>query len=159
MKPHSSRRNLRNFGTNATSSSRNLMKASSSTNSLTSLTIDIDPECIVCLDSGLNAQGERVLNPLMLHLCGCRFTVHPKCWTDWVQARNMCPICRRPIIVSAQAQSQAQSQVQAQNQTQVQVPVLVLADADDNDIIKSRLLYLFCILLLIIIGVYFVYGK
>jgi len=133
------------------------MKASSSTNSLTSLTIDIDPECIVCLDSGLNAQGERVLNPLTLHLCGCRFTVHPKCWTDWVQARNMCPICRRPIIVSAQAQSQ--SQVQAQNQTQVQVPVLVLTDADDNDIIKSRLLYLFCILLLIIIGVYFVYGK
>uniref|UniRef100_A0A6C0LQN9 RING-type domain-containing protein n=1 Tax=viral metagenome TaxID=1070528 RepID=A0A6C0LQN9_9ZZZZ len=75
------------------------MKASSSSNSLTTLTIDIDPECIVCLESGLNAQGESVMNPLTLHLCGCRFTVHPKCWTEWVRARNLCPICRRPIMV------------------------------------------------------------
>jgi E3 ubiquitin-protein ligase DOA10 len=128
------------------------MKASSSSNSLISLTIDVEPECIVCLDSGPNAQGEYVMNPLTLRICGCRFPVHPKCWAEWVRARNMCPICRRQIMVYP---------VQAQRQVQVQVPVLVLADTDDNAVIKTRVFFLFCVLLLvaIIIVLYFVYGN
>jgi len=124
------------------------MKASSSTNSLTSLTIDVDPECIVCLDSGQNAQGEYVMNPLTLRICGCHFPVHPKCWTEWVKARNTCPICRRQIMVYPV-------------QTQAPRPVLVLADSDDNAVIKTRIVFLFCVLLLIAIVVvlYFIYGN
>ena len=109
------------------------MKASSSSNSLTSLTIDIDSECIVCLDSGLNAQGERVLNPLTLHLCGCRFTVHPKCWTEWVRARNMCPICRRPIMA-------------------IQVPQTTeVVEVEGNDFIQKRFFIFFTLLITITI--------
>lgn len=115
------------------------MKASSSTNSLTSLTIDIDPECIVCLDSGLNAQGERVLNPLTLHLCGCRFTVHPKCWTEWVRARNMCPICRRPIMA-------------------IQVPQTTeVVEVEENDFIQKRIFILFTLLITITIALVVVF--
>lgn len=115
------------------------MKASSSSNSLTSLTIDIDPECIVCLDSGLNAQGERVLNPLTLHLCGCRFTVHPKCWTEWVRARNMCPICRRPIMA-------------------IQVPQTTeVVEVEENDFIQKRIFILFTLLITITIALVVVF--
>jgi len=115
------------------------MKASSSSNSLTSLTIDIDSECIVCLDSGLNAQGERVLNPLTLHLCGCRFTVHPKCWTEWVRARNMCPICRRPIMA-------------------IQVPQTTeVVEVEENDFIQKRIFILFTLLISITIALVVVF--
>lgn len=115
------------------------MKASSSSNSLTSLTIDIDSECIVCLDSGLNAQGERVLNPLTLHLCGCRFTVHPKCWTEWVRARNMCPICRRPIMA-------------------IQVPQTTeVVEVEENDFIQKRIFILFTLLITITIALVVVF--
>ena len=115
------------------------MKASSSSNSLTSLTIDIDSECIVCLDSGLNAQGERVLNPLTLHLCGCRFTVHPKCWTEWVRARNMCPICRRPIMA-------------------IQVPQTTeVVEVEENDFIQKRIFIFFTLLITITIALVVVF--
>jgi hypothetical protein len=115
------------------------MKASSSSNSLTSLTIDIDPECIVCLDSGLDAQGESVLNPLTLHLCGCRFTVHPKCWTEWVRARNMCPICRRPIMA-------------------IQVPQTTeVVEVEENDFIQKRIFILFTLLITITIALVVVF--
>lgn len=130
------------------------MKASSSSNSLISLTIDVEPECIVCLDSGPNAQGEYVMNPLTLRICECRFPVHPKCWTEWVRAQNTCPICRRQIMVYP-------VQVQAQVQAQMPRPVLVLAESDDNAVIKTRVFFLFCVLLLltIVIVLYFIYGN
>jgi len=115
------------------------MKASSSSNSLTSLTIDIDPECIVCLDSGLDAQGESVMNPLTLQLCGCRFTVHPKCWTEWVRARNMCPICRRPILV-------------------IRVPQTTeVVEVEENDFIQKRIFIFFTLLITITIALVVVF--
>jgi hypothetical protein len=46
-------------------------------------------------------------------------------------------------------------------QTQAPRPVLVLADSDDNAVIKTRIVFLFCVLLLIAIVVvlYFIYGN
>lgn len=116
------------------------MKASSSSNSLISLTIDTGPECIVCLDSGPNSLSEYVMNPLKLRVCSCHFPVHPKCWTEWIKVRNTCPICRRQIILSRAPQ-----------------PIIVV-EVEENESIQKNVFILFtiCIIIAIILVLVFV---
>ena len=116
------------------------MKASSSSNSLSDL--NQDRECFICLDSAPNMIGEHVLNPFTLKQCGCRFSVHPRCWREWIRARNMCPICRRPI-------------------TMIQIPQpSEFIEVEGDDSIQKRFFILFtlCIIITIILVVVFIVG-
>jgi len=116
------------------------MKASSSSNSL--MNLELDKECFICLDSTQNMVGEHVMHPFIIKQCGCKFTVHPRCWREWMRARNMCPICRRPITIRATP------------------PTAIVVEIEEDDSIQKRFFILFtlCIIITIILVVVFIVG-
>ena len=118
------------------------MKASSSSISL--MNLELDKECFICLDSAPNRFGEHVMHPFTLTQCGCRFTVHPRCWREWMRARNMCPICRRPIMT-----------IRVPPVTQIVVEV----EEDDTIQRKSMVCMITCIFIVIVIILVFILGK
>lgn len=71
------------------------MKASDSVNSLTELT-QPEKSCFICLSSDLE-QGEPLVDSVMLRNCGCKFSVHPACWNQWMVGKSDfdCPLCRK----------------------------------------------------------------
>lgn len=74
------------------------MKTSDSVNSLTELREK--GECFICL-SIENDKEEPLVDSKLLRTCGCKFTVHPACWNEWIKDRSDydCPICRRQSIL------------------------------------------------------------
>jgi len=116
------------------------MKTSTSSNSL--MNLELDRECFICLDSAPNRFNEHVMHPFTLTQCGCRFTVHPICWREWMRARNMCPICRRPIMM-----------------IQIQQPSEFI-EVEGDDSIQKRFFILFtlCIIITIVLVVVFIVG-
>ena len=74
------------------------MKASDSTNSLTELTGR--DECFICL-AVENDKGEPLVDSKLLRTCGCKFTVHPACWNEWLKDKTDydCPICRKQSLM------------------------------------------------------------
>lgn len=77
------------------------MKASDSVNSLTELnpTGTSGPSCFICLSEDLE-QGEPLVDSKLLRNCGCRFSVHPACWNEWIKGKSDydCPICHKESI-------------------------------------------------------------
>ena len=73
------------------------MKPSDSTNSLTELTGK--DECFICL-SNENDKEEPLVDSRLLRTCGCKFSVHPACWNEWLKDKTDydCPICRKESI-------------------------------------------------------------
>jgi hypothetical protein len=78
------------------------MKASDSANSLTELN---QPEfreksCFICLEEDL-LNGEPLVDSKLLRNCGCRFSVHPACWNEWLKGKSDydCPICRKDSML------------------------------------------------------------
>ena len=118
------------------------MKASNSSNSL--MNLELDKECFICLDSAPNRFDEHVMHPFTLKQCGCRFTVHPRCWREWMRARNMCPICRRPIM-----------------KIRVPPPTAIVVEVEDTEIIQknSILCMITCIVIVIVITLVFIFVK
>ena len=116
------------------------MKTSSSSNSL--MNLELDRECFICLDPEINRFGEHVMHPFIIKQCGCKFTVHPICWREWMRARNMCPICRRPITIRATP------------------PTAIIVEVEEDDSIQKRFFILFtlCIVITIILVVIFIVG-
>lgn len=74
------------------------MKQSDSTTSLTELTGR--DECFICL-SVEHEQGEPLVDSKLLRTCGCKFTVHPTCWNQWMTDKTDydCPICRKQSVL------------------------------------------------------------
>lgn len=74
------------------------MKASDSVNSLTELnpTNQEEKTCFICLSSDLE-QGEPLVDSKLLRNCGCKFSVHPACWNEWMKSKSDydCPICHK----------------------------------------------------------------
>lgn len=74
------------------------MKASDSVNSLTELnpSDSSGPSCFICLSEDLE-QGEPLVDSKLLRNCGCRFSVHPACWNEWIKNKSDfdCPICHK----------------------------------------------------------------
>jgi len=79
------------------------MKPSTSTTSLTELTaVTPDNECFVCLEV-THENGSALVDSSKYTTCGCRFHVHPVCWTHWIREKHtvsnldfpFCPICRK----------------------------------------------------------------
>jgi len=75
------------------------MKASDSTNSLTGLTSS-DPSCFICLET-THDSGEPLVSSQLLRNCGCKFSVHPVCWNEWMKDKTDydCPICRKDSML------------------------------------------------------------
>lgn len=78
------------------------MKASDSTNSLTELNPSRTPEksCFICLDED-SIDGEPLVDSSILRNCGCKFSVHPACWNEWMKGKSDydCPICRKDSML------------------------------------------------------------
>lgn len=78
------------------------MKASDSVNSLTELNPNegSGPSCFICLSEDLE-QGEPLVDSKLLRNCGCRFSVHPACWNEWIKAKSDydCPICHKASMM------------------------------------------------------------
>lgn len=77
------------------------MKGSDSTNSLTELTaVSEKEECFICL-SVENDFEEPLVSSKLLRTCGCKFTVHPACWNEWLKDKSDydCPICRKESLM------------------------------------------------------------
>ena len=75
------------------------MKASDSVNSLTELNPQ-EPSCFICLSSESD-QGEPLVDSKLLRTCGCKFSVHPACWNEWMKDKSDydCPICRKDSML------------------------------------------------------------
>ncbi len=75
------------------------MKGSDSVNSLTELTKE-DKQCFICLDED-SRDGEPLVDSKLLRTCGCRFSVHPRCWNEWMKGKSDydCPICRKDSVL------------------------------------------------------------
>ena len=77
------------------------MKASDSTNSLTELNPSSPSEkcCFICLGEDLEA-GEPLVDSKLLRNCGCKFSVHPACWNEWMKGKSDydCPICHKESV-------------------------------------------------------------
>lgn len=80
-----------------------LMKPSTSTTSLTELTaVTPENECFVCLEL-VHESGAALVESSKYTTCGCRFHIHPVCWTHWINEKKavsnfdfpFCPICRK----------------------------------------------------------------
>ena len=78
------------------------MKASDSANSLTELNPSglPDKSCFICLDED-SIHGEPLVDSKLLRNCGCKFSVHPKCWNEWMKEKSDydCPICRKDSML------------------------------------------------------------
>lgn len=78
------------------------MKTSDSTNSLTELNPSGIPEksCFICL-SDEHENGEPLVDSKLLRNCGCKFSVHPACWNEWMKGKSDydCPICRKDSML------------------------------------------------------------
>ena len=68
-------------------------------NSLTELTKE-DKQCFICLDED-SRDGEPLVDSKLLRTCGCRFSVHPRCWNQWMKGKSDydCPICRKNSVL------------------------------------------------------------
>lgn len=75
------------------------MKASDSANSLTELNPP-EPSCFICLETGI-VQNEPLVDSRLLRNCGCKFSVHPACWNQWMKGKSDydCPICRKDSML------------------------------------------------------------
>lgn len=75
------------------------MKASDSVNSLTELNPQ-EPSCFICLSPDME-QGEPLVDSKLLRTCGCKFSVHPVCWNEWMKDKSDydCPICRKDSML------------------------------------------------------------
>jgi hypothetical protein len=75
------------------------MKASDSVNSLTELNPQ-EPSCFICLSADME-QGEPLVDSKLLRTCGCKFSVHPVCWNEWMKDKSDydCPICRKDSML------------------------------------------------------------
>jgi hypothetical protein len=107
------------------------------------MNLELDKECFICLDSTPNMVGEHVMHPFIIKQCGCKFTVHPRCWREWMRARNMCPICRRPITIRATP------------------PTAIVVEVEDTEIIQknSIICMITCIVIVLVITLVFIFGK
>lgn len=78
------------------------MKASDSVNSLTELNPSggSTPSCFICLSEDLE-EGEPLVDSKLLRNCGCRFSVHPACWNEWLKNKSDfdCPICHKASML------------------------------------------------------------
>lgn len=78
------------------------MKASDSVNSLTELNPSgqSTPSCFICL-SEEPENGEPLVDSKLLRNCGCRFSVHPACWNQWIRGKSDydCPICHKASML------------------------------------------------------------
>lgn len=78
------------------------MKASDSVNSLTELNPSevSDPSCFICLDTE-GVDGEPLVDSKIVRNCGCKFSVHPACWNEWMKGKTDydCPICRKDSML------------------------------------------------------------
>jgi len=75
------------------------MKASDSVNSLTELNKE-EKSCFICLDEQIDS-GEPLVDSKLLRNCGCKFSVHPACWNEWMKDKSDydCPICRKDSML------------------------------------------------------------
>lgn len=75
------------------------MKASDSVNSLTELNKE-EKSCFICLDEQIDS-GEPLVDSKLLRNCGCKFSVHPTCWNEWMKDKTDydCPICRKDSML------------------------------------------------------------
>ena len=109
------------------------------------MNLELDKECFICLDSAPNRFDEHVMHPFTLTQCGCRFTVHPRCWREWMRARNMCPICRRPIM-----------------KIRIPPPTAIVVEVEDTEVIQKNSIFFMitCIVIAIVIVITLVvFGK
>lgn len=77
------------------------MKASDSTNSLSELNPP-EKSCFICLGTdGDTSVEEPLVDSQLLRNCGCRFSVHPACWNEWMKGKSDydCPICRKDSML------------------------------------------------------------
>ncbi len=74
------------------------MKPSDSVNSLTELNKEEKDEkqCFICLGEE-SLDGEPLVDSKLLRNCGCKFSVHPACWNQWMKDKSDydCPLCRK----------------------------------------------------------------
>lgn len=78
------------------------MKASDSVNSLTELNPSETNEkiCFICLGDN-DSSDEPLVDSKIVRNCGCKFSVHPACWNEWLKGKTDydCPICRKDSML------------------------------------------------------------
>ena len=77
------------------------MKPSDSTNSLSELNPP-EKSCFICLgtESDIDVE-EPLVDSQLLRNCGCKFSVHPACWNEWMKEKSDydCPLCRKDSML------------------------------------------------------------